>query len=68
MPVVRILIFLELDKTFSFSFRHYIGFCHPETLEDIDYITDEALLALAVKVGKTRLIDNGLINKGIHKK
>jgi len=39
----------------------YISFCHPETLEDIDYITDEALLALAVKVGKTRLIDNTII-------
>ena len=39
----------------------YINFCHPETLEDINYIKDETLLALAVKVGNTRLIDNSLI-------
>jgi len=24
MPVVKILIFLDFDKKFSFSFRHYI--------------------------------------------
>jgi pantoate--beta-alanine ligase len=31
------------------------------SLEDVDRIEEKALLALAVKVGKARLIDNCLI-------
>jgi pantothenate synthetase len=31
---------------------------HPETLEDVDTIDGPTLLALAVRVGKARLIDN----------
>ena len=42
----------------------YISFCRPETLEEIEVIEKKVLLALAVKVGKTRLIDNALINPG----
>lgn len=40
----------------------YISLCHPETLEDMDTIDREVLVAIAVKVGKTRLIDNTLIH------
>ncbi len=36
----------------------YISICNPLTLEDISVIGKTALLALAVRVGKTRLIDN----------
>lgn len=36
----------------------YISFCDPVTLEDVDTVDGETLLALAVRVGKTRLIDN----------
>ena len=36
----------------------YVTLCNPVTLKDIETITDEALLALAVRVGATRLIDN----------
>jgi len=36
----------------------YAGLCNPETVEDIERIGGPALLALAVWVGKTRLIDN----------
>ena len=36
----------------------YIKVCHPETLEEVEKIESEAVLALAVFVGKTRLIDN----------
>ena len=36
----------------------YVTLCNPVTLNDIETITDEALLALAVRVGATRLIDN----------
>lgn len=40
----------------------YIKICDPETLEDIKMIEKPALMALAVKVGKTRLIDNMTLN------
>ncbi len=40
----------------------YISFCRPDTLEEIEMIDQKVLLALAVKVGKTRLIDNALID------
>lgn len=39
----------------------YLKICHPETLEDLDSIATEALMALAVKVGTTRLIDNCIL-------
>lgn len=40
----------------------YISFCDPQTLEDVDSIKHPVLLAIAVKIGKTRLIDNALID------
>jgi pantoate--beta-alanine ligase len=36
----------------------YIAICDPLTLDDIGVINEKALLALAVRVGRTRLIDN----------
>lgn len=36
----------------------YMKVCDIDTLEDLDVIQAHALLALAVKIGKTRLIDN----------
>ena len=39
----------------------YISIVHPETLQPLDVIKDKVLLTLAVFVGKTRLIDNVLI-------
>ena len=35
----------------------YVSVAHPETLEELERIDGPALLSLAVKVGKTRLID-----------
>ncbi len=54
-------------ETFILSFGEinieYVCFCDPETLENADNIKkSQVLLALAVKIGKTRLIDNALIN------
>ena len=40
----------------------YISICDPVTLEDIKTIESPVVMALAVKVGKTRLIDNMIIN------
>jgi pantoate--beta-alanine ligase len=39
----------------------YVNLCDPTTLEDIGSLGDESLLALAVRVGKTRLIDNRVL-------
>jgi pantoate--beta-alanine ligase len=40
----------------------YIKICDPETLCDMEIIDRPALMALAVKIGKTRLIDNIILN------
>ncbi len=40
----------------------YISICDPDTLDDIESITGPVLMALAVKVGKTRLIDNMILS------
>ncbi|OGR11188.1 MAG: pantoate--beta-alanine ligase [Desulfobacula sp. GWF2_41_7] len=48
--------------SFPETMAEYISFCEPTTLEDIEIIEKKVLLALAVKVGKTRLIDNALID------
>lgn len=39
----------------------YVSVCNPDTLEDVDMIEKEALMALAVKVGGVRLIDNAML-------
>jgi pantoate--beta-alanine ligase len=39
----------------------YIAICDPETLDDMETIDRPARMALAVKVGKARLIDNILL-------
>jgi len=40
----------------------YISIVNPETLEDVKKIKGEVLIALAARIGKTRLIDNVHIN------
>ena len=39
----------------------YISICDPKSLEEIERIDAPALMALAVKVGNTRLIDNTIL-------
>lgn len=46
-----------------FTRIEYVRLCHPDTLEELEKIEREALLALAVFVGKARLIDNRVIRK-----
>lgn len=41
----------------------YLALVHPETLEEVETVQGEARLALAVWVGKTRLIDNMLLRE-----
>lgn len=39
----------------------YLSVCDPETLEEVSLIQEETLMAMAVWVGQTRLIDNRLL-------
>jgi pantoate--beta-alanine ligase len=41
----------------------YIKVCDTETLQDVDTISKPAVMALAVKIGKARLIDNVVLKK-----
>ncbi len=42
----------------------YARLCNPDTIEDVEVISGPTLLALAVWVGKTRLIDNRVLEPG----
>ena len=39
----------------------YVAICHPTTLQEVREIRGRLLIALAVRIGKTRLIDNRII-------
>ncbi|MBW1742568.1 MAG: pantoate--beta-alanine ligase [Deltaproteobacteria bacterium] len=39
----------------------YVALCDPDTLEDVDRVDGPTLMALAVRVGNTRLIDNAIL-------
>ena len=39
----------------------YASMYDPETLDEVEAVEKEALLAVSVKVGSTRLIDNMLV-------
>jgi pantoate--beta-alanine ligase len=53
----------ELILSYPLTQIDYAALCHPVTLEDMEVLGERALLALAVKVGKTRLIDNCLLGR-----
>ena len=41
----------------------YISLCDTETLEDVESIGSKAVLAIACRIGKTRLIDNTILTE-----
>lgn len=41
----------------------YISICDPDTLDEVDTISGPTLMALAVMMGKTRLIDNMMLRR-----
>jgi pantoate--beta-alanine ligase len=53
----------SLIKGHAFTEIEYVSLCDPVTLEKIEVLGDNNLLALAVRVGNTRLIDNCLLSK-----
>ena len=48
----------KLIKSVDHTDIDYIKICDAATLDDVDEIKSQAVIALAVKVGATRLIDN----------
>ena len=52
----------EFIQSHPYTEIDYISICNPETLDDIKIIDKPVLMALAVKVGKARLIDNMILN------
>jgi pantoate--beta-alanine ligase len=48
----------QLIKKAPYTAIDYIKICDTKTLKDTDKIKNQSVIALAVKVGKTRLIDN----------
>ncbi len=55
----------DLILSYPFTQIDYITFCNTNTLEEVDILKDETLLAMAVRVGKTRLIDNTVLRKNM---
>jgi len=53
----------ELIQSYPETAIDYITICDPETLVDIKDINRPVVMALAVKVGKARLIDNMILNQ-----
>ena len=53
----------ELVRSHPHTQIDYVNLCDPVTLNDVDRVNGETLLALAVRVGKTRLIDNCVLGK-----
>ena len=51
----------ELIRSHPETEIDYITICDPETLDDMKTIDKPALMALAVKIGKARLIDNMIL-------
>ncbi len=57
-----------IDKTIDFIRSYpetridYVSVCDPDTIENVDTIDRPVLMALAVFIGKTRLIDNMILD------
>ncbi len=51
----------EFIESYPYTKVQYIEFVQPETLKEVERVDEPTLLALAVFVGKARLIDNKII-------
>lgn len=58
---IREVIYTVLSEERAITETDYVVVCDPETLDDVSDIGREALLAVAARIGETRLIDNILI-------
>jgi pantoate--beta-alanine ligase len=62
-PKAIIEAIVSFIEEHPFTKIDYVNLCDPVTLEDVDVLGGETLLALAVWVGRTRLIDNCIIRE-----
>jgi pantoate--beta-alanine ligase len=62
MSYLKMFIQERLLKESAVSSIDYAGIYDPATLNELPAIEDEILLAVAVRIGRTRLIDNMLVN------
>lgn len=60
-PVLRHWLVTLLESHQPTAQMDYIAVVDPETLVDVDEITDRALVAVAIRIGGVRLIDNRII-------
>ena len=51
----------ELICSYPYTKIDYVTVCDPKTLENVDRVERPTLMALAVWIGKTRLIDNAIL-------
>jgi pantoate--beta-alanine ligase len=51
----------ELIGSYPYTKIDYIAICDPETLENVNRVEEPTLMALAVWVSNTRLIDNTIL-------
>jgi pantoate--beta-alanine ligase len=49
---------LDIIEEEELAKADYVSIAHPETLEELDRIHGPALVSMAVRIGRTRLIDN----------
>jgi pantothenate synthetase len=60
-PVVITEAVTSFIESYPFTEIEYVQLCDPVTLKPVDTLEEENLLALAVRVGPARLIDNCLL-------
>lgn len=61
------LLRAEISKTLQtepLATEEYVSLAHPDTLNELITVDQDALFSLAARVGRTRLIDNFLLEKG----
>jgi pantoate--beta-alanine ligase len=49
---------LDIIEAEELAKADYVSIAHPETLEELERVQGKALVSLAVRIGRTRLIDN----------
>jgi len=54
----------ELIESEELARIDYVSIANPETLEELDRLQGTALVSMAVRIGKTRLIDNVTLGQG----
>jgi pantoate--beta-alanine ligase len=64
VPVLRDKV-MEILLAEPSATVEYVEFCDKDSLEAVDNASDDTLLAMAVRIGKTRLIDNMILGKGL---